>query len=108
MLTPNMTCVEALVAQALDELPQWVLDALRDVPVLVLDGGVRAHAYGQYHGDGVARDRFADQIVIYRDTLVRDFGDDPARLSAEVAQTLRHEIAHHLGWTESGVAALGL
>jgi predicted amidophosphoribosyltransferase len=43
-----------------------------------------------------------------RDTLLRDFGHDPARLAAEVERTLRHEIAHHLGYREGGVAGLGL
>jgi predicted Zn-dependent protease with MMP-like domain len=100
--------IDALVAEALDRLPDWVLDVLADVPVLVLDGGRAAHAYGQYRGDGVARNRTVDQIVIYRDTLVRDFGHDPELLAVEVDRTLRHEIAHHLGYAERGVAALGL
>lgn len=26
-------------------------------------------AYGQYYGDGIARERYEDRIVIYRDTL---------------------------------------
>lgn len=100
--------VEQLVSDALDGLPDWVLDALAEVPVLVLDGGREAHAYGHYHGDGAARDRTIDQIVIYRDSLVRDFGHDSALLAAEVDRTLRHEIAHHFGFSESGVAGLGL
>jgi predicted Zn-dependent protease with MMP-like domain len=100
--------VEQLVAEALDRLPGWVLDILDAVPVLVRDGGREAHAYGLYHGDGVAHDRAVDQIVIYRDTLLRDYGDDPERLALEVDRTLRHEIAHHLGWNETGVAGLGL
>jgi len=46
--------------------------------------------------------------VIYRDTLERDFGHDPQLLAAQVEQTLRHELAHHLGWDEGGVGGLGL
>ena len=99
--------VEQLVAVELDALPDWLLAALRSVPVVVCDGGGREHAYGLYQGDGAARDDRADRIVIFRDTLLRDFGDDPARLRAEVRDTLRHEIAHHLGWDEGGVRALG-
>jgi predicted Zn-dependent protease with MMP-like domain len=56
----------------------------------------------------VARDFFHDRIVIFRDTLVRDFGHDPALLKAQVVRTLRHELAHHLGWDENGVRGLGL
>lgn len=104
---PEVT-VEQLVAEALDRLPDWVLGVLKDVPVLVLEKGYEERAYGRYHGDGVARNRTADRIVIYRDTLLRDFGDDPAELAREVDRTLRHEIAHHLGYSEAGVAGLGL
>jgi predicted Zn-dependent protease with MMP-like domain len=102
--SPN---VEQLVAAELDALPDWLLDALESVPVVVCDGGEQAHAYGLYQGDGAARDDRVDRIVIFRDTLLRDFGDDPARLRAEVRDTVRHEIAHHLGWDEGGVRALG-
>ncbi len=107
-LTANRTSIEQLVAEALDRLPQWVLDTIANVPVLVRDGGQTAGAYGHYHGDGVARDHAPDRIVIYRDTLLRDFGHDPQLLAAEVERTLLHEIAHHLGASEPGVAALGL
>ena len=95
------------MALELDALPDWLLDGLLSVPVVVCDGGDRVHAYGLYEGDGAVRDDRADRIVIFHDTLLRDFGADPARLRAEVRETLRHEIAHHLGWDEGGVRALG-
>jgi predicted Zn-dependent protease with MMP-like domain len=49
-----------------------------------------------------------DEILIFRDTLVHDFGDDPDRLRAHVIQTVRHEVGHHLGFDEAGVRKLGL
>jgi predicted Zn-dependent protease with MMP-like domain len=99
---------QALVRSALDELPLDFHRALEHVAVVVSDGGRRRGAYGLYHGGGVARDGFADRIVIYRDTLLRDFGHDPAELRAQVTRTVRHELAHHLGWDEPGVRGLGL
>ena len=41
-------------------------------------------------------------------TLLRDFGDDPDELRAQVTRTVRHELAHHLGADELGVRELGL
>lgn len=100
---------EELVREAMDELPDLLQRALeRNVAVVVSDGGRRAGAYGLYHGDGVARDDVPDRIVIYRDTLRRDFGHDPELLRHEVTRTVRHELAHHLGADELGVRDLGL
>jgi predicted Zn-dependent protease with MMP-like domain len=99
---------KTLVRSAIDELPLEFHRALEHVAVVVSDGGRRRRAYGLYEGDTVARDFFHDRIVIFRDTLVRDFGHDPALLKAQVVRTLRHELAHHLGWDEKGVRGLGL
>jgi predicted Zn-dependent protease with MMP-like domain len=100
---------ELLVGEALDDLPDWARRALqRNVAVVISDGGVRAGAYGLYHGDGATRDGVPDRIVIYRDTLRRDFGRDPAQLCDQVVRTVRHELAHHLGFDELGVRGLGL
>jgi len=49
-----------------------------------------------------------EEILIFRGTLVRDFGDDPARLRKQVIKTVRHEVGHHLGFDEAGVRKLGL
>ena len=99
---------ESLVADAIDRLPEEFQAVLAKVPVVVSDLGSEARAYGQYYGDGVARERYEDRIVIYRDTLERDFGHDRELLAKQVDRTLRHELAHHLGWDERGVGGLGL
>lgn len=99
---------EALVADAIDRLPEEFQEVLAKVAVVVSDLGADEHAYGQYYGDGVARERYEDRIVIYRDTLERDFGHDRELLARQVERTLRHELAHHLGWDERGVGGLGL
>jgi predicted Zn-dependent protease with MMP-like domain len=104
----NEADFKVLVRRAVDDLPLEFHRALEHVAVVVSDGGVRRRAYGLYQGDTVAQDYFHDRIVIFRDTLVRDFGHDPELLKAQVTRTLRHELAHHLGWDEKGVRGLGL
>ena len=99
---------KALVRAALDELPLEFHRALEHVAVVVVDGGRRRRAYGLYEGGTVARDHFHDRILIFRDTLLRDFGHDPDLLRAQITRVVRHEIAHHLGWDEPGVRGLGL
>ena len=99
---------EALVADAIDRLPGEFQEALETVPVVVSPRGAEHHAYGHYFGDTIARDDREERIVIYQDTLERDFGHDPDLLAAQVERTLRHELAHYLGWGERGVRGLGL
>jgi predicted Zn-dependent protease with MMP-like domain len=99
---------EAMVADAIDRLPEQFQEVLARVAVIVSDRGEEVHAYGHYFGDGVAREVFEDRIVIYRDTLERDFGHDRDLLARQVERTLRHELGHHLGWGERGVEGLGL
>jgi predicted Zn-dependent protease with MMP-like domain len=99
---------DILVMDALDELPEEFQEVLAHTPVVVSNLGHEYHAYGHYIGGTVARDTYPDRIVIYQDTLVRDFGHDPELLRAQVERTVRHEVAHHLGWDEPGVRGLGL
>lgn len=105
-VTPD--AFDQLIQDAIDRLPEEFQLHLEAVPVVVSDLGREHHAYGLYQGDGVGRDNYPDRIIIFRDTLLRDFGHDPAQLTTQVERTLRHELAHHLGWDEDGVARLGL
>jgi predicted Zn-dependent protease with MMP-like domain len=99
---------DLLVADAIDALPEEFQRVLDTIPVVVSQLGAENRAYGHYFGDTVARDDYPDRIVLYQDTLERDFGHDPDLLRAQVERTLRHELAHHLGWHERGVRDLGL
>jgi predicted Zn-dependent protease with MMP-like domain len=100
---------EELVRDALDDLPDLLRSALdKNVAVVISDAGRHHRAYGLYRGDGAHRDDFADQIIIFRDTLRRDFGHDADLLREQVTITVRHELAHHIGFDELGVRDLGL
>ncbi len=114
------TGFEAAVRAALDVLPAEVEDQLRGVAISVSDDGAAHHAYGmfvpgakslsqvaQWFPWGEANDA-PDQIVIYRDTLTRDFGKDQTLLRANIIETVRHEVGHALGLDEAGVRKLGL
>lgn len=107
-LAAAATEFDVLVADAIDRLPPEFQQLLETTPVVVSQRGAEAHAYGHYFGDTVARGNYEQRIVLYQDTLERDFGHDPEQLAAQVERTLFHEIAHHLGWNERGVRDLGL
>ena len=107
-LRAETTDFDLLVAEAIDRLPDEFQRLLDTTPVVVSHRGAENRAYGHYFGDTVARDDDPDRIVLYQDTLERDFGYDRDLLRAQVERTLRHEVAHHLGWRERGVRELGL
>ena len=100
---------EELVRDALDELPELLRNALRHVAVVISDDGRGHHAYGLYmSGAPLGAESHGSRIVIFRDTLRRDFGHDPDLLADQVTRTVRHELAHHVGFDELGVSRLDL
>lgn len=99
---------ELIVADAIDRLPPEFQELLETTPVVVSTRGASVHAYGHYFGGDLTRGDYEHRIVLYQDTLERDFGHDRDLLRAQVERTLRHELAHHLGWGEAGVRELGL
>jgi predicted Zn-dependent protease with MMP-like domain len=104
----DATDFEKLVADAIDRLPPEFQDLLATTPVVISTQGRSEHAYGQYWGGDHTRGDREHRIVLFQDTLERDFGWDRELLRAQVERTLRHELAHHLGWGELGVRDLGL
>ena len=102
------TDFELLVADAIDRLPPEFRELLETTPVVVAHHGASERAYGQYFGGNLTRGDHEHRIVLFQDTLERDFGFDRDLLRAQVERTLRHEVAHHLGWDEPGVRGLGL
>jgi predicted Zn-dependent protease with MMP-like domain len=113
-LHPTNPEFEQLVRSALDELPDEFQQALQNVAIVVSDHGAEHHAYGEYVGFKPRGGSFfggggtPDEILIFRDTLVRDFGQDPERLRAHVVQTVRHEVGHYFGLDDAGLRKLGL
>ena len=105
---------EALVRSAIEELPAEFQRALEKVAIVVSDRGAENHAYGLYVGARKGGTGFfggggiPDEILIFRDTLVRDYGNDPKELRRQVNETVRHEVGHYFGFDEAGVRKLGL
>jgi len=96
----------ALVAEALDALPEWVHRTLDNVEVLVDDHppeDVDADTLGLYEGipltergsdyTGVLPDR----ITLFAAPIAREAGADDAELKRVIGETVVHEIAHHFG-----------
>jgi len=105
---------EELVGDALDEVPQELLNLLDNVVILVADEPPRGEGdlLGLYEGHALT-DRgwdyagvLPDRITIYRNPTLRicDTEDDVVE---EVAVTVVHELAHHFGISDERLHELG-
>jgi predicted Zn-dependent protease with MMP-like domain len=110
---PTEIDIEELVVDALEALPAPFRAQLGSVAIVVEDeptpdqlASVRAHGlYGLYQG--VPRTSYSaeaaptpSKITIFRGPLVRA-SRTPEQLAAAVADTVYHEIAHHLGISDA-------
>src|SRR4249920_1502207 len=106
---PTDDDIEGMVIDALEALPAPFRDQLGSVAIVIEEQAtadqlalVGAHGlYGLYQG--VPRTRLSadaapmpSKITIFREPLIRH-SRTPDELSAAVADTVYHEIAHHFG-----------
>lgn len=112
-MTPiSETEFEQLVADALDELPDEILDLLDNVVVLVEDKHPTEDLLGLYDGiPHTERDDYGgmvlpDRITLYRLALCESV-EDADELADEVLVTVIHEVAHHFGIDDERLHELG-
>ena len=110
---PTEAAFEALVREALDELPDELRDLMSNIAVTVEDESPRGqHLLGLYEGIpwGERGPYYAgvlpDKITIYRLPLERIAGGDTKRLRSQVRRTVLHEIAHHFGISDERLIEL--
>lgn len=113
---------EAIVSQALDELPSKYTDNMNNVAIVYADDPDEHQRqklklrcgeslYGLYEGIPLTKRGagyslvLPDKITIFKNTLVQD-SRDLAELKANVKHTLWHEIAHHFGLGHSRIHEL--
>jgi predicted Zn-dependent protease with MMP-like domain len=110
---PTDLDIEAMVVDALERLPAPFSEQLGSVAIVIEDeptpeqlASVSAHGlYGLYQGVprtvyGADLAQVPSKITIFRGPLARA-NRTPERLAAAVADTVYHEIAHHLGISDS-------
>lgn len=120
---------DRLLEQVLDELPPHILDLLEEVPLVVDDrpAGRQLDQQGQadpldllglHEGIPLTERSVQDsgvlpeRIHLFREGIIDAAVDEAGRLSdralrREIRITLLHEIGHHFGLDEDGLAELG-
>jgi predicted Zn-dependent protease with MMP-like domain len=102
---------DALVAEALDGIPEEFARHLANVSVVVADEPDEEGLYGLYEGVPLSErghdfGALPDRISIYRGPLLRDFRGRAA-IRRQVRLTILHEIAHFFGLDERRIRRLG-
>lgn len=115
MVKMSRAAFEEAVNDALDTIPDQLLDLVENVVILVEDDpeGDDPDLLGLY--DGVALTErgsewgygdLPDRILIYRNPTLR-VCDSAQQVRDEVAITVVHEIAHHFGIDDARLHSLG-
>ena len=109
---------EQVVDEALEDLPDWVIDAVSNLHVVVEDSPTREQdpdgtgLLGIYEGVSLL-DRGVDYSGYLPDRIVvfmrphLGLGLSKTDLKAEIRTTVLHEVAHHLGIDDDRLAELG-
>jgi predicted Zn-dependent protease with MMP-like domain len=111
---------EALVADALDQIPEELGRFIDNVAVFVEDwptpeqlGGRRGTLLGLYQGIDLTRrssltygGAMPDRITVFQGPIARIAGNE-AELVDIVTRTVIHEVAHHFGISDARLHELG-
>ncbi|MBN1995266.1 MAG: metallopeptidase family protein [Anaerolineae bacterium] len=114
---------EQLVAQALDELPNFFKERLQNVEVVVADWPTETELqavglkpgqllFGLYQGIPLTRRTshyglvLPDKITIYR-MPIEQVCRTPKQIIRQVQRTVKHELAHHFGLDDDRLRELG-
>ena len=104
---------EALVSQALDEIPEELAAFIENVAVFVEDIGVSHNILGLYQGVPLtSREHYGlgggmpDRITIYR-LPITDRCATEADVVDMVRVTVVHEVGHHFGLSDTRLRELG-
>jgi len=110
---------EKMVTRALEKLPEKVKKRIENVAVCVENQPTREQLEetGSRRGDvllglfeGVSETAWGkgfgnilpNKITIFQKNIER-FADTPEEVEREVRTTVRHEIAHHFGWSDGEI-----
>jgi predicted Zn-dependent protease with MMP-like domain len=121
----SIKAFEALVADVLDSLPDYIQQRLENVAVVVEERAA-PHQLGDFTQEpgydllglyeGINRVERAggyhlatpDRITLFRKTILDEVGSaDPQALHREVRRTIIHEVAHHFGMDDAELERLG-
>jgi predicted Zn-dependent protease with MMP-like domain len=105
---------EELVAEALDDLPEWVRQRLENVEVIVEDDppATQPHLLGLYEGIPLTRRAtnysgvLPDRITLFRSRIEAGARGEE-ELKALVRHTIVHEVAHFFGISDQRLNELG-
>jgi len=104
---------EAVVDATLEGLPEWVIEKVDNLIVVVEEqpSAELGDVLGVYEGVSlIERDDYfgtlPDKIVVFRQPHL-GMGLNKEELKAEIRKTVLHEMGHHLGIDDTRLAELG-
>ncbi len=96
---------EELIHSALDSLPEEIQSKMDNVEIVLEDEVDNPHLLGLYQGVPQTRRGvyyswvLPDKITIFKKTIER-YARDKEHLKEMVQSVVRHEIAHHFGYSD--------
>ena len=107
----DVNAFEALVADALDAIPDQLRAEMENVAIIIDDESPPGRLYGLYEGIPLTqRGTYAgarpDRITLFLATICRS-APTPDDLARRVRVTLLHEVGHHFGLGEARLRELG-